>query len=329
MLRPYCVVATTNESSSMAKGYLTSPPLPSLTPADASALPTWRAAYSDRTAALMATFSWLAYLPFDPDGKATSSDGRKTKVRPDGPADLERHLKVGGFELAHIFDWDNVQAFLAVNPEEFAVLAFRGTANSEDWGINLNAITVPMDGFPGVQVHEGFWKAFQGQRTQIEAAVDKHVNRELGLYITGHSLGGALAQIASAVLERDNLAACYTYGSPRVATQGFDTDVKCPNYRLINHWDLVPGVPFPVIMGYQHAGDPRLLASDPAVLFRRDHWPPFWLWAQVRALIGWGITHRLFNIAYHMIWNYRSQLEAIAAVRSKPAADRPRKVVTR
>ncbi len=215
-----------------------------------------------------------------------------------------------------------MQAFLAVNAAEFAVLAFRGTANREDWRIDLNAITVPMDGFPGVRVHKGFWETFLAQRDQIKAAVDRYVSNDLGLYITGHSLGGALAQIASAVLERDNLAACYTYGSPRVATMRFDVDVKCPNYRLINHWDLVPGVPLPVIMGYYHAGDARLLARDPTVLFRRDHWVPFWLWAQLRAVVGWGITHRLFNIANHMIWNYLSQLKVIAAERAKPAADR-------
>ena len=306
----------------MPTGYLTPPPLPSLTPADAHALPTWRAVYSDRTAAMMATFSWLAYLPFDPKGKTRSSDGLKTKMLPDGPTELELRLKDGGFELAQIFDWDNVQAFLAVNAVEFAVLAFRGTADREDWGIDLNAITVPMDGFPGVRVHKGFWDAFSAQRDQIKAAVDEYVPSDLGLYITGHSLGGALAQIASAVLERDNLAACYTYGSPRVATIRFDLDVKCPNYRLINHWDLVPGVPLPVIMGYYHAGDPRLLARDPTVLFRRDHRVPFWLWAQLRAVVSWGITHKLFNIAYHMTWNYRSQLEVIAAERIKPAADR-------
>ncbi|MGH7025477.1 MAG: lipase family protein [Caulobacteraceae bacterium] len=311
----------------MSTAYL--PPLPSLTPADAKALPTWRAAYSDRTAAMMATFSWLAYLPFEPDGKATLVDGHRTKSRPEGPAALAAHLKGGGFDLVEIFDWDNVQAFLAKNTDQFAVLAFRGTANAQDWGINLNALTVPMEGFPGVRVHRGFWQAFSTQRDRIVQSVNKNVPDNIGLYITGHSLGGALAQIASAVLERNNLAACYTYGSPRVATSRFDLDVKCPNYRLVNHWDLVPGVPLPVIAGYFHAGDPRLLAQDPTVLFRRDHWLAAWLWAQLRAVIGWGVTHRLFNIADHMIWNYSRQLDEIAAERARPATERTRSRIVR
>jgi hypothetical protein len=37
---------------------------PVLLPAQSEAVPTWRAAYSDRTSALMAAFCQLAYVPF-------------------------------------------------------------------------------------------------------------------------------------------------------------------------------------------------------------------------------------------------------------------------
>ena len=37
---------------------------PVLSPAQSDAVPTWRAAYSDRTSALMAAFCQLAYVPF-------------------------------------------------------------------------------------------------------------------------------------------------------------------------------------------------------------------------------------------------------------------------
>jgi Lipase (class 3) len=70
------------------------------------------------------------------------------------------------------------------------------------------------------------------------------------IYITGHSLGGAPAQIASAVLGDDQVAACYTFGSPLVGNIYFDLWVKPPSYRLINYADIV---------GYRHAGDARYL----------------------------------------------------------------------
>jgi hypothetical protein len=174
--------------------------------------------------------------------------------------------------LVSVFNRDDTQAFLAVRDEQFAVLAFRGTANLQDWRINLDAIRVPLPGVPGVTVHRGFLDAFECCRAEIGAAVDANVPSTLGLYITGHSLGGALAQIASAVLERDNLAACYTFGSPRVGTVGFDLQVKCPHYRVVNNWDLVPGVPWPLFRGYSHTGDPRLLtpATRGREALRRD-----------------------------------------------------------
>jgi hypothetical protein len=281
---------------------------PYLSATYARAIPTWRAAYSDRTAAMMAAFSQLAYVPFVAD--AGGGDG------------LAEHLKTGGFELKATFIKDNVQAFLAVNPDEFAVLAFRGTANAADWGINLDAILIDMPHVERVRIHQGFWDVFADMEDEIRGQIDLHVSSDLGLYITGHSLGGALAQIASAVLERDNLAACYTYGSPRVATLDFDTCVKCPHYRVVDKWDLVPGVPPPWPGGYLHSGDPRLLVGEhPRHILRRD-WDlfsrtRFYLWS----LLIWPITRRLIIIDDHMIWNYRARLESIAKVRAGVALE--------
>jgi hypothetical protein len=296
---------------------------PALTPADAVALPTWRAAYSDRTAALMATFSQLAYLPFVDDQTPPAKGAAKVE-KEGGWTQLEACLTAGRFQLVAAFNKDDSQAFLAVNPDEFAVLAFRGTANFGDWLIDLNVGRIPLPGFPGVGVHRGFWGAFEGSAGDIAAAVNAHVPSDLGLYITGHSLGGALAQIASAVLERDNLAACYTFGSPRVATLDFDRDVKCPHYRLVNHWDVVPSVPPPSPWGgYRHTGDPRLLAGRrPAEALRRDRAIGPRLAVDLWSLLIWPITRRFFAVDDHMIWNYRTQLEAIAIARARSGETR-------
>jgi triacylglycerol lipase len=294
---------------------------PPLTPADAVAVPTWRAAYSDRTAALMAKFAQLAYVPFL-DDQPKPAPGAAKALQPGGVDALKALLADGKFELVAFFNKDDSQAFLAVNPDEFAVLAFRGTANLGDWAINLNALRMPLPGFPGVGVHEGFWGAFAASKDEILAAVDR-LPADLGLYITGHSLGGALAQIASAVLERDTLAACYTFGSPRVGTRNFDRDVKCPHYRLVNHWDLVPGVPPPSPWGYRHTGDPRLLVgAQPLEALRQDRG----LWERMVvdlwSLAVWPFTRSIFSVGDHMIWGYRTQLEAIAADRTRPPEDR-------
>ena len=295
-----------------------------LTDADARSAPTWRAAYSDRTSWLMAVFSQLAYVPFV-DDQPHPGAGLPKLLRGDGFAALDPYLTPGGFEVRATFNAGDVQTFLAVNPEQLAVLSFRGTANWGDWKINLNAGRVPMPGREAVGIHRGFWDAFKDSADKIRLAVDKEVPNDLGLYITGHSLGGALAQIASVVLERDNLAACYTYGSPRVATAAFDTCVKCPHYRVVNHWDLVPGVPLPTLWwGYRHTGDPRLLTGKaPIAALRRDQNIVLRFLVDLYSAARWVATHDFSAVNDHMIWNYRDLLMGIEEARARPLEARP------
>jgi hypothetical protein len=305
----------------MSASALSHPP-PPLTPADTRGPPLLRAAYSDRTAWLMAILAQLAYVPFV-DQQAHPGRGQPKTLAPGGWSVLEPWLAPAGFTICETFNKGDVQSYLAVDPARFAVLAFRGTANWGDWQINLNAGRAPMPGFGGVSIHKGFWAAFEDSHQDILTAVDRHVPANLALYITGHSLGGALAQIASAVLERDNLAACYTFGSPRVANGAFDRVVKCPHYRVVNHWDLVPGVPLPTPWGYRHTGDPRLIdGARPREALRHDHNVLARFAVDLASALWWAITHNFGAVNDHMIWNYRSYLKEIAMARARPPAIR-------
>lgn len=295
------------------------PAVPTLGLGVAKTAPTWRAAYSDRTSYLMSVLSQLAYLPFENTPNVAPQQPRPE--RKGGRDSLDKHLGPD-FRLVKVFNRDDTQAYLAVSGD-FAVLAFRGTSDIGDWFTNLDAKLVPLEGAPvQVLVHEGFLSAFECCRDEITAAVDKHVPPDLGLYITGHSLGGALAQIASAALERDNLAACYTFGSPRVGTSDFDRQVKCPHYRVINRSDLVPGVPAPRPGGYRHTGDPRLIKKGP-VLLRRDRSPFALVALDLIALLVALPLRRLFIIDDHMIWKYGAALKTIAKVRTARRTTQP------
>lgn len=280
-----------------------------------TAIPTLRAAYSDRAAAIMAAFCQNAYLPFDVPPKRRK--GAKTVTTEDGTAVLSKALADGGFRLVRLFNHPDVQAYLAVRDDDFAVLAFRGTVTLQEWEVDLNASLRTKTDFKGVRLHSGFWNAFAGARTEIETAVAAHVPPDLPLYLTGHSLGGALALIAAAVLERDNLAACYTFGCPRVATRDFDADVKCPHYRIVNSWDLVPGVPA-TFLGYSHSGDPRLLTPHRGMIeiLRRDRSPLARFFVDVLSIMMVLIYRRWLVIDDHMIWNYRQRLEQVAVARN-------------
>lgn len=272
-------------------------PIPKPIALDAAArAPTWRAAYSDRTAALMAAMAEYAYEPPDVIDLLAAPSGLRV---------------VGSFDAYGLF------AALLVAPGQMAVLEFRGTDCLADWGLDLDAARVAMPGHPHVHVHAGFWSAWRSMAPAVEALLAAHVPPDLGLYITGHSLGGALAQLAAMELARDTLAGVYTFGSPRVATEGFDEAVKAPHYRVVNAWDLVPSVPPAFPGGFAHAGDPRLLVGEtPTAALRRDRGLLARTLADAWSLAVWPATHDLTSVDDHMIWNYRRKLDGIATARN-------------
>ena len=239
-------------------------------------LPTTRAAYSDRTAWVMSEMSALAYLKFEGGHSITQAQNESR-------SELQAELNKADFALRKTFDKGDTQAFLATRDrDKVAVLAFRGTEVNSWKDIQTDLGIRFYRGKEGVKVHSGFINAFR----EIESDVKGEVNDlgEYSLYITGHSLGGALAIIAAKELERDTLAACYTFGSPRVGNEDFGEAIKTPVYRVVNAADGVPSVPpgWPMSMvfflikflsrrlankpispfgGYRHYGDMRYLTA--------------------------------------------------------------------
>jgi hypothetical protein len=263
---------------------------------EAKSLPTWRAAFSERTAELMAKLALLSY-----------------------EADLERLSKLlnqGQFMLLAAYDQDGSQAFLA-RADDFAVIAFRGTDSYRDWKTNLMSESVSVDTRLGsVKIHKGFKKAYDRIGAQILEDVNYHVPKDKGLYLTGHSLGGALAQIASTQLERDNLAACYTFGAPRVGDLSFDRLVACPHYRFVNGWDLVPTLPPPFINDYRHTGDTRLLTALNKPIMRRDRSPFVKIFHTIAGLISFIFGNpRLLDD--HRMEDYIDKIKAARALRGE------------
>src|SRR6266404_9736562 len=206
-------------------------------------VPVLRAAYSDRTAWLMARCSQLAYVEFE-----TSQEPQ-----------LSGALKELGLDFVRGFSNNATCAYLARN-DRFAVLAFRGTTS--DFRTILTDIKIRFyRDKSGARTSTGFSEAYKLVQQGIAEAVAAR-EPSLPLYITGHSLGGALAAIASARLRpSDRIAACYTFGCPRVGDTEFAEQLwRVPVYRLVHASDIVPRVPFP--FGYRHAGDLRYIKSS-------------------------------------------------------------------
>ncbi|MFL5354753.1 lipase family protein [Archangium sp.] len=183
--------------------------------------------------------------------------------------------------------------FIQSQGGRLGILCFRGTEPSNILSWMTDASVAP-DPFIGVtasagQVHGGFYrnvmalwpsllesleKALQGRSVSDDTdptTAPKPMLRKLeALYITGHSLGGAMAALAGALLyqgaERDRelyvqlrrvLRGVYTYGQPMVGDAAFAKECGSFDSRLFRHVyknDIVPHMP-PLATGrFTHFG---------------------------------------------------------------------------
>ncbi len=189
-------------------------------------IPSYRQAYSDRMAWMMACMSELAYLKFNNKDMPT----------------LEKALGVLKLELIQKFDSNGTQAILVSN-DRFMILAFRGTEKTmKDIKADMKAKTMKCE--TGGKIHTGFNEAFQAVSLDIQKSLKESALEDRPLLITGHSLGGALATIAAKKLSNaGGIAACYTFGSPRVGNWEWTARIKVPIYRLVNAADCVTMLP--------------------------------------------------------------------------------------
>lgn len=228
-------------------------------------IPDYRQAYSDRTSWMMACLSELAYIKFNKpffskkdtrlvdivsqlidDTKASSLyklydlfayDSEKEKEK------LVEELSLFNMTIETTFDKNGSQAIIVSN-DTFYVLVFRGTEvdSMQDIKADLNAKTIVCE--MGGKVHKGFNEAFLELHMDIQTYLDDNLQDNKPLFITGHSLGGALATIATKKLTfKYGIAGCYTFGSPRVGDEEWMNNIKTPIYRLVNSADPVTMLP--------------------------------------------------------------------------------------
>lgn len=178
-----------------------------------------------------------------------------------------------GFAHCRLIDRRETQCLVLAN-DRAIVVAFRGTepGKLKDWMSNLDIQLV--DG-PFGQVHCGFNLALTHVWDEINARVATYQDKAQSLWLTGHSLGAALATLAAARWrEADKpVHGLYSFGGPRVGNRAFertfDQDFGARNFRFVNNTDLVTRVPLRA-MGYSHAGttlcfdDKGKLTADPS-----------------------------------------------------------------
>lgn len=141
-------------------------------------------------------------------------------------------------------------------------IAFRGTNERADWKTNLNIF---FKRSPLGWVHRGFMKATELFWPELHQRLLEFRDRNQPIWITGHSLGGALALLAAVkflVEHKLEIAGIYTFGQLPIGRSGFCERFKdkFPNrvFRFVNHIDAVSDSEFL----REHVGEVRYFDTD-------------------------------------------------------------------
>lgn len=253
--------------------------------------PSFRAAFSDRQAFVCAVLSKYAYYPFegladqealiatakalvtDPADKQTLSDiiNKIVSTHIVKPTSAEQVfsalLQAGGFTLLKTFDNGGSQAFVCqresildsndANTRIELYVVFRGTELKDKRDIKAD-LMANLDRDADFGAHS---KVHRGFRTYLDA-LDRTDSGSLSnfvksqkydqLFVSGHSLGGAIAKLFTRKYVPTSQASCYTFGAPPVGNRAFQDGLKTPVYEIINETDIVPRLPNQtLVMGSQ------------------------------------------------------------------------------
>jgi predicted lipase len=172
---------------------------------------------------------------------------------------------------------NSAQAAL-IEHKNYFCMAFRGTDEVVDWLDNINAFrTQVLFG----DFHRGFWNSLNDiwQELYERYQLLKKTKHARPIFLTGHSLGGAMATMAAAKLVHEDLpfTSVYTFGQPRAMSREtsriFNMECKSRFFRFQNNNDIVTRIPARV-MGYSHVGtyiyisEEGELHNDPGFWFR-------------------------------------------------------------
>lgn len=205
----------------------------------------------------------------------------------------------------------DTQAYIVANADS-VILAFRGTEPDQYKDALADAYLHPVE-FPGKgMVHAGFFNALSGNCWhRIFSTLNRPHLQKKFLWITGHSLGAALATIAAAHLNPHGL---YTFASPRVGDSAFcSTFVGSNSQRFVNCSDLVTRIPLKDIMGYQHIdtlqyvnADGKLIENPDQSYIRHDSLKARLIYPFIQLPIPFLTDKVMFRqLADHSITNYR------------------------
>lgn len=141
--------------------------------------------------------------------------------------------------------------FFIIKQNNNIIIVFKGSEEKQDW-LSNSKIEPILFSKEDKTVHTGFYSYYKGFLEFISKSSNP-ICKELlkdkvsyNIFITGHSLGGAIATLLTAYFYERKFAnnlVCYTFGAPPVGWEKFHEKYKeLPLYRIINQFDPIPKI---------------------------------------------------------------------------------------
>ena len=224
----------------------------------------------------------------------------------------------------NVFAADTDTQVLVLEEADHIIIAFRGTSNIRDWITDAQFMRTVLSDHPDVgrvEVHSGFLRAFESVIVPLTTYLRQLVVGERKVFVTGHSLGGALAILCAFELKKQsfNVQQVYTFGQPRVGNGAFKKLYEAPlgnqTFRVVYQEDIVARVPhFPCWQDpYRHVGREIFLSAFRELVVAPSLWHLLAsdAWGIYRAFIISKFTGALDPLNDHRVLNYTQTLEEI------------------
>ncbi len=169
------------------------------------------------------------------------------------------------------------QAFVCADLNVLMIV-FRGTQQRDlmDWltNVRFRLVDGPIKNVEN-KVHRGFYEALDLAWPQLETAITDLRTHDQAIWVTGHSLGAALATLTAARLslgdgirnQQLDVRGLYTFGQPRTGDRSFvaafDQRFEGRSFRVANNNDIVAEVPpMGLLLKYWHIDQLMYIDAD-------------------------------------------------------------------
>lgn len=188
----------------------------------------------------------------------------------DDPIEAREAFEKLGFESETLNDGSMQGYALAI--DDTVVLCFRGTEIDDSSDV-LQDLKFIRSRKSGGSIHFGFDSGYMGMHKQVLKFLEQH--KPARVWITGHSLGGALSVVCAYHLLQDtdvSIAGIMTFGQPMTVSKNLaatlDSQLGDKYVYFINDMDPVARAVEPYVhFGFMvHYVDGKIIKSDPPLL---------------------------------------------------------------